>query len=1306
MAQEQQAMTDQTVKTSATSRGDTAGYRGGLARTLVRTLLIFTFIPLALMGAAAYWRARTLLQDQVVQQMRAQIVDQVGDVNLAIKTKRIRLDRLVRNTSFQSVAQSAVRAGGAGIDSLRTDMNALVRGVSQEGGPATFNQYFLMDPAGKIVLSSNPAWDGAQLRDQAAFATLAQSDHTSYTFYSFPPLYEKELVLLTISQVRGPGAVPLGTMVGITESGELESILRNLASVGAGAEALFVTEDGKLIGTDPYTNEITLVEPPAEQAAPIVTQLDRMMGESNAPPASVTFRDEDGTRYFGQVLWLESLHAGILYQIGERLVFGALTSLLPFTILVILVSLAAMGVVLTLGTRRVFRPLADLADITGRFAAGDFTQRAVARTKDEIGLLAQAFNGMAEDLSGLYRSLEERVEERTRQMRTAADVAERITSTTSLGDLLNRTAQLLIEQFSFYQASIFLLDRTHRYAVLRASFGPAANDMLSKAHRLEVGSASIIGWVTANNQPRIAADVTEDPVHMRNPLLPDTRSEAGVPIRTGNTVLGALDVQSTEPRAFGPDTIVMLQTLANQIAAAVQNMTLAEASQTNMQELERLYDGSRKIFSSQTREQVLARSAEQVAEASFPALLLTVHGQQLELQGRPDVQRPDIAGIVQALPVLESHLAEVRRYVSGGPVIAEQSSLGLPLPLLDFTRQVGHRSVAFLPINHREELAGLLIVSSPSRPLSSALVEPYAGLADLVGVCLDRLAETEETERRLVEREALSKISHAVAESTGDLSAFFVELHTQVRANIGDYAFAVALFDATQDAISLPYSYQEGRVEKIETLPLGEGLTSILIRTGQPLLLADDVERRAQRLGARTVGRPARSWMGAPMMVDNKPIGALIIQDLQRENSFTERNLSFLGELAAQVATVVNTARLLDQSRRHAYQLETAAEIARDMSGSLNLDELLLKAVNYLRDRLGYYHASVFLLDPKREFAVVRESTGEAGAQLKRVGHKLAVNSRSIVGFVAGRGEPLIVGDTSKDPTYFANPLLPETRSEAAVPLRVSERVVGVMDVQSSNLHAFEEEDVRTLQILADQLAVAVVNSELFAETQEHLSQQRLLQHITTAAASGTTLEEALDGAVTGLQVTLGGDRVSILLLNRESQRLEIRAAVGYSDAIFGLQIPVGSGITGWSAAHARALRVDDVAEDSRYVEGSPNTRAELAVPLLYRNEVLGVLNVESEQPAAYSDSDEEMLTTLAGSLAAVIANARLLEQVRAQAERERALFEITGKIRRAPDIQAILATTASELTRVVGAQRAQIRVSNEGTNGEAAKEE
>jgi GAF domain-containing protein len=312
---------------------------------------------------------------------------------------------------------------------------------------------------------------------------------------------------------------------------------------------------------------------------------------------------------------------------------------------------------------------------------------------------------------------------------------------------------------------------------------------------------------------------------------------------------------------------------------------------------------------------------------------------------------------------------------------------------------------------------------------------------------------------------------------------------------------------------------------------------------------------------------------------------------------------------------------------------------------------------------------------------------------LKRAGHKLGIGSKSVVGFVAEHGEPLIANDTTRDTTYYANPLLPETRAEAALPLKVGDRIVGVLDVQSKQAYAFSEENLRTLQILADQLAIAVVNTELFAETQEHLAQHRLLHHITTTAASGTTLEEALQSAVNGLQVTLGGDRVSILLADREKKLLEVRAAVGYASDVFELRVPIGSGITGWTAAHRRPLRVNNVLLDTRYIEGSPNTRSELAIPLLYRSELLGVLNVESEQLSAYVENDEELLGTLGGSLAAIIANARLLEQIRAQAERERILFEISDKIRRTTDMETILTTTVSELTRAVGASSAKIRL-------------
>jgi sigma-B regulation protein RsbU (phosphoserine phosphatase) len=173
----------------------------------------------------------------------------------------------------------------------------------------------------------------------------------------------------------------------------------------------------------------------------------------------------------------------------------------------------------------------------------------------------------------------------------------------------------------------------------------------------------------------------------------------------------------------------------------------------------------------------------------------------------------------------------------------------------------------------------------------------------------------------------------------------------------------------------------------------------------------------------------------------------------------------------------------------------------------------------------------------------------------------------------------------------------------------------------------------------------------------------------------------------------MGGDRVSILLANREKRVLEVKSAVGYGDDVSHIKVTFGKGITGWVAEHKQTQRIDDVRKDPRYIRVGADVVSELAIPLVYRNELLGVLNVESDQPAAYSENDEEMLGTLGGSLAAIIANARLLEQIRRQIDRERLLYEVTSKIRRFTDAESIIETTAIELSKALGAQRAQIKI-------------
>ncbi len=1271
-------------------------FKGSLAGTLVRTLLIFTFIPLALMAGAAYIRARTLLQEQAIAQSQNLLATQLKIIDGEILNKEDQLEHLLESSDFTILTELALHANPKSDEfhKIRSSIIQEFRNLNAQEDSPSFNQFLLLDTGNTIKIASNAAWEGVTLGSSVLDQTL--SENHSIALYELFPIYKNEFILITAQQYKTKRGSVLGTIVGITEKKNLQKLIQPLNGSSSQSTIYFVLSDRQYIYNNPQTGEFTLFESTSQEN--INSIFTTLRAQKTPLPETLEVTESGGEAALAQIQWFPRMQAGVVLEVKAREIYDQITSLIPFTSILILGALLATALVMVVSINRVVKPLRSLSDITRDFADGDWSRRAEVQSNDEIGVLAGSFNQMADELGKLYRSLEQKVDAGGRQIRATAEVAQNLTTSSDLTETFNKTVELLVQQFGYHQASIFLVDRSGKYVEFKAGFGSATEDLARKKYRLEVNSASLIGWVSANNQARIASDVQEDPLHLKNELLPETRSEASMPISIGSLLLGVLDVQSKEIDAFSPESVIMLQTLSSQIATAIQTTELAETSQVDFEELARLYRASRLIAEADSEQEILKIGGQILNEAPYPILLFQMDNKKLTV-----CSSSESAASKETQPVIsEVNVKEIEEYLSNGEVFAASNIEEMPASFKEIMQNLGFDSAAYLPIKKNEELAAIIMVGGREQHLSSVTTQPYIHLADLMSITMEKAEVIQQTKKHLRDAEALASISEAVSVST-DQQAFFTALNDKIQKIIGKYSLIVALYDEKTDTISIPFNYEEGKVSKIESFPLGEGLTSILIHTRQPLMLVEDTESKATELGAKITGKPARSWMGAPMLVQNKPIGALIIQDIENEQAFNEEDLKFFTAITGQVAGVINNTHLLEESKNRALQLETAAEIARDISGSLNLDELLVKAVNFIKERFDFYHAAVFLHDLQGEFTVIREATGETGAQMKRSGYKIGIGSKSIVGFVSSRGEQLVVDNTTRDATYLANPLFPNTLSEAAFPLKVGERILGVIDVQSIHPYAFTEDKLRSLKILADQMAIAVVNTELFSETQEHLSQHRLLHHITSTAASGTTLEEALSSAVNGLQVTLGGDRVAILLTNRDKNVLEAKASTGYAENALNIEVPIGSGITGWVAAHRRPLRIKNVVDDPRYIMVSSNTRSELAVPLVYRNELLGVLNVESEMVDAYTENDEEMLGTLGGSLAAIIANARLLEQIRVQAERDRLVYEVTSKIRRSTDIQSILAATANELTRITGAgyTRVQIKPGNDAKQGD-----
>lgn len=265
------------------------------------------------------------------------------------------------------------------------------------------------------------------------------------------------------------------------------------------------------------------------------------------------------------------------------------------TILLALITIITSIAIAYLIAERITRPVQVLGETANRLGAGELSVRATVLGRDEIGTTAAALNLMAdrlqETLSGLEQQVAERVRElerRSTYLQASAEVSRAAASILEADQLIYQVAELIREQFNLYYVGLFQVDERGEWAVLRAGTGEAGRAMLARGHRIQIGKG-MIGWSIANAQPRVALEAGRDAVRLATTELPHTRSEAALPLRSRDQVLGALTVQSDQPEAFDQDTIAVLQSMADQVAVALDNARLFTASQAALEAARRAY---------------------------------------------------------------------------------------------------------------------------------------------------------------------------------------------------------------------------------------------------------------------------------------------------------------------------------------------------------------------------------------------------------------------------------------------------------------------------------------------------------------------------------------------------------------------------------------------------------------------------------------------------------------------------------------------------------------------------------------------
>ncbi len=351
----------------------------------------------------------------------------------------------------------------------------------------------------------------------------------------------------------------------------------------------------------------------------------------------------------------------------------------------------------------------------------------------------------------------------------------------------------------------------------------------------------------------------------------------------------------------------------------------------------------------------------------------------------------------------------------------------------------------------------------------------------------------------------------------------------------------------------------------------------------------------------------------------------------------------------------VQSERLNEQS----LQMGLVTTINERLSTFLRIDELLAEIVNQINDNFGYYHTHIYLFDEKRDNLVVAEGVGSAGAEMKATGHAISLDTGSLVARAARRGEIVRVDDVRENSEWLPNPLLPDTQAEMAVPIKLDDEVVGVLDVQEKKVAGFDEVDEQLLLIVAGQAAIAIRNAHLF-------------ESVETALAEAERTQQQYFGEV--------WDRSR--LARSQSEYLHTRPGAAPLDET--------------QQHHLAAVRQQALSQDQSSLivkDEIFNTEAVVA-PIEVGQKKIGAMHLQpSKNRQGWSKEDLAIVEAVIDQFTQTVENLRLFDETRERASREQSIREITDKLRAAPNLQRLLEIATDELGQRLGATHGSLRL-------------
>ncbi len=511
----------------------------------------------------------------------------------------------------------------------------------------------------------------------------------------------------------------------------------------------------------------------------------------------------------------------------------------------------------------------------------------------------------------------------------------------------------------------------------------------------------------------------------------------------------------------------------------------------------------------------------------------------------------------------------------------------------------------------------------------------------------------EQAQRRLEELEVLNEIGRALG-STIELERLLDLIYRQTGRLMDTSNFFLALYDPERDQLHFALDVEAGERCPPETMPLGPGLTSYIIRTGEALLFPYGPDEFLREQGIERVGRPSKSWLGVPMRIQDRVIGVIAVQSYAQEEAYDEGHLRVLGTIAAQAAVAVENARLYEQARRRAEENEALYRIGALAASRLSVEDILQSIYEQASVVMDTSAFLVALYDRERD-ELTFELLYDKGERLEPFRRKRGPEA-GLTGWILEYGESLLICDWAQAPPELQEIAIrigEEVRSWLGVPMRAGEEVIGVIAAQSYEANAFDEHHRQVLETIAQQATAAIENARLYEQARSQVAALSALQQVGLKLAATTDLHEVLDAVAESARSLFWPDGVQIFLYDAVHDTFDLGTGL-YAGGERGLRAPMPrkNGLTATVARSGEMVVIENVPEHPLYADltdpGQSPLRSIAGIPLVRAGEVLGVLDISYYAPHRFSEGELNLLRTLADQAAVAVANARLFAQTQA----------------------------------------------------------